>query len=508
MDTSDSGLIDIERFDLEPERKIFHGLSSTTNIESLRNLTTDQKIPYLYEIINEHDMSVRLRASLVEIDETITGWPQLSSAVTSGSGMTTDVARRILLGQLKKSGRFSADAEKIIQDDIHYKEDNYVPAKSNSGTYIQTIHTTHKNLGPLVDKNTIRNIVSDAILAPSGGNIQPWKWISSGNSLIAVLNKERVGPHTDINCWGAILALGCSVENAILSANKYGLNTQLKIHEPKKNEFGAELNLTSENNIGAENIYDKQLVDCIPLRHTNRKYGENESLHPEHKEKLIDAVHSVPGAGIQILEKSEDIAKVGNLIAEGDIIRWLNKFMFHEMVDELRWNKNEAIEKPYGVEVDSLEISPKDKVGLKIVSAWPVVSFVKKIGGKALGDISRKKILGSSALALITMPELASNDFFNGGRAVERFWLTATKYNVAIHPMVTLNYFLMRLTTGSIKCFDQKEIYTLKTLQRRWKEIFNSPDGAAEIFLCRVFYAEPSKEKSHRISLNQILEFA
>jgi hypothetical protein len=51
-------------------------------------------------------MSVRLKASLVEVDETITGWPQLSSAVAAGSGMTTDVARRILLGELKSPGGF------------------------------------------------------------------------------------------------------------------------------------------------------------------------------------------------------------------------------------------------------------------------------------------------------------------------------------------------------------------------------------------------------------------
>jgi hypothetical protein len=95
----------------------------------------------------------------------------------------------------------------------------------------------------------------------------------------------------------------------------------------------------------------------------------------------------------------------------------------------------------------------------------------------------------------------------NGGRAVERFWLMATKYNVAIHPVVALNYFFMRLTTGSTECFDQKEINILKTLRRQWEEVFNSTTSTAEVFLCRVLYAEPVKEKSRRIFVNQILEF-
>lgn len=507
MDTSDSGLIDIERFDLEPERKIFHGLSTTTNIEALRNLSTDEKIPYLYEIINENDMSVRLRASLVEIDETITGWPQLSSAVTYGSGITIDVARRILLGQLSKSGRFSMDVERAIKNDEAEKEEHYKTEKCAKNFSVKSIINKQNCSKSSINPSLIKSIVSDAICAPSGGNNQPWKWISKGNSLVAVLDKKRISTNIDFNNWASILALGCSIENAILSANKFGLNADLKILDTEEKDFAAELVLNKNIEKNSDNIYDAQLADYIKLRQTNRKLSPYKPLLQEHKRHLITSVHSIPRACIKLIENRDEIAKVADIIAEGDVIRFLNKFLYHELMSEIRWDKNEALEKPYGIEIDSLEVSPKDKVGLKIFNSWEVVSLVKKFGGKALGDISRKQILEGSGLALITMPSLNKNNFFNGGRAVERFWLTATKYNVAIHPFTALSYFFMRLKTGLTECFDAKEIQTLKALRKRWEEIFNSTPDAVEIFLCKISYSERSQESSRRLAVSDVLEF-
>jgi ribosomal protein S18 acetylase RimI-like enzyme len=44
MDTSDRGLLDIERFDLEPERPIFHGLIGDVDPARLRGLPSKEKV--------------------------------------------------------------------------------------------------------------------------------------------------------------------------------------------------------------------------------------------------------------------------------------------------------------------------------------------------------------------------------------------------------------------------------------------------------------------------------
>ena len=117
MDTNDNGMIDIERFDLEPKRPIFHGLIEHLDISNIKNaITNEEKLPFVASIIGIETISPRLKTSFTEIGKTITSWPQLASSVALGGGVTCDVSRKILLNQLIISGRFFVNIDKIIKN--------------------------------------------------------------------------------------------------------------------------------------------------------------------------------------------------------------------------------------------------------------------------------------------------------------------------------------------------------------------------------------------------------
>jgi len=117
MDTSDRGMIDIERFDLEPNRSIFHGLLNGVDLSKIKEAKTNkEKLPYVLKILERNMLSDRMKASMVEIGKTISTWPQLASSVVMGGGITCNLARRILLGQHLVSGRYFIDVEEIISN--------------------------------------------------------------------------------------------------------------------------------------------------------------------------------------------------------------------------------------------------------------------------------------------------------------------------------------------------------------------------------------------------------
>lgn len=117
MDTSDRGMMDVERFDLEPDRPILHGLIDHLDIEKVAQLkTNEEKIPYVLAILNVETISKRMKESMREIRKTITTWPQLASSVVLGGGMSADVCRRILLNEFHDSGRYFIDLEELISD--------------------------------------------------------------------------------------------------------------------------------------------------------------------------------------------------------------------------------------------------------------------------------------------------------------------------------------------------------------------------------------------------------
>lgn len=115
MDTSDRGMLDVERFDLEPDRPIFHGRVDGIDSSKLQGLSNEEKIPVILQILGYEELSPRAKSSLLEVKKTISTWPQLATSVILGGAIGADVSRRILLNQFRGSGRFFVDLEGIIK---------------------------------------------------------------------------------------------------------------------------------------------------------------------------------------------------------------------------------------------------------------------------------------------------------------------------------------------------------------------------------------------------------
>ena len=122
MDTNDKGMLDIERFDLEPDRPILHGkvpeleaLELNALHQRLNTLTLEEKVMYLTKIIGFENISEAMLRSLPEMNKRIIGWPQLASAVALGGAMVTDTCRKIITGKKLDSGRIFVDFDQIIQ---------------------------------------------------------------------------------------------------------------------------------------------------------------------------------------------------------------------------------------------------------------------------------------------------------------------------------------------------------------------------------------------------------
>lgn len=116
MDTNDRGMLDIERFDLEPSRPLFHGrLDESISVDVLNNLTTQEKLPLLDAMVNFDGLSKKMKFSLSQLGKTINTWPQLASSVMLGAAMVTDTCRRILLDEIHQSGRYNIDFDELIK---------------------------------------------------------------------------------------------------------------------------------------------------------------------------------------------------------------------------------------------------------------------------------------------------------------------------------------------------------------------------------------------------------
>ncbi len=119
MDTSDRCMVDVERFDLEPDRELLHGLLVGIPLDTVGGLTDIQKLPILTKIVGAETLSAGMRLSIPEIGRTICTWPQLGSDVIQGGAILAYICRSISLDKNITSGRWWFDShERSLQEKV------------------------------------------------------------------------------------------------------------------------------------------------------------------------------------------------------------------------------------------------------------------------------------------------------------------------------------------------------------------------------------------------------
>ena len=129
----DSCLVDVERYDIDPEIEIFNGLLGKLPEEILSSKLTEQdKQKFAAKIVGIEHIPTRALESLFKIGKSLVGRPQLASTVSIGSGIATYIVKKVAIEENWPSGRkllhFDSgflekkDAAKVYESDITRKE--------------------------------------------------------------------------------------------------------------------------------------------------------------------------------------------------------------------------------------------------------------------------------------------------------------------------------------------------------------------------------------------------
>jgi hypothetical protein len=116
-DCGDNGVVDIERYDLDPNTPFFQGRMGDVTYEQLRQLDKFGIGRLITKHVGPQNVTERLQQSLMEMGKTIVSWPQLGGAALLNGAAVAYCVRRILNNQPLEPNRaiVSLD-EKLIPD--------------------------------------------------------------------------------------------------------------------------------------------------------------------------------------------------------------------------------------------------------------------------------------------------------------------------------------------------------------------------------------------------------
>lgn len=506
METNDRCLVDIERFDLEPNRPLLHGLMGDLDPEKLKGLTPEEKITYLMPMVGLQSLSERMKASMIEVQSSISSWPQLASAVTMGAGVAADLSRKILLNESSVSGRFYVDVDELIPEPVSTAPSTsfHRPAPLTRQEILASISGFRVEPKPdLLTNEHKLQLIEACLHAPSGGNCQPWKFYFHAGHLMVFHDAHHSVSMLDYNHYGSYLSIGAVVENARIFGTAHQLLLHCQYFPNAKDKSLVAVIWFEQNTLGnSNNLSLSQLF----ARHTNRLFTERKPLDPSHEAALLELFGSNRLAQLHLEKDLTQMQAMAEILTEAEKLLLLNEQGHQDMFErELRWSQEEAITRRDGIDLATLNMSKAEVIALKVAGSRKVMEWVSKFdGGEAFKKGTKKAIAASSALGFISMPFENEEAYLHGGEWMQRLWITANALGLAFQPVTQFSYLYARAKNKGAGLSD-KEINTLLELRTNLNELLPKLKDREIVFVFRIAYTDKLPIKALRREINDMV---
>ncbi|MGH3897770.1 MAG: Rv1355c family protein [Pseudonocardiaceae bacterium] len=502
MVTSDRGLLDVERFDREPEREPFHGVLAGQRAVDLRGLTTRQKVPYVLRIIDAERMQPRTAASLVEVGQTLSAWPQLASDVALGGAMAANAVRRIALGEFVTSGRYEVDLDVLVRDGAARPAPvvrSWAPEPVSVSASVLPMPAPGDSSLPT--REEVRFVVGCATLAPSGGNAQPWRFACQGATFVGAMDSARTSI-LDIDGRANCLALGAALEAALIGARALGFATQTVVHSAP----GAPRWEVTLQRAGAPAATPE--LALLRERCCNRVSVPSPPIPPEDLAGLVASARSLH---VEIAADPVALGKLGEALAELDRVRLLSPAFHRELFSEIRWTRDEALATRDGIDLASLELGAADLAAFDLIRSAPTTEALGQLGlgrlglGRALGDGSRTAFRNAGAALVIGVRSTDHACLVEAGRDLLRLWLDATARRIGVHPWGSPFFYQHLREAGSTLDAWQRDV--IAHSRRIFAEAVPFEENLTVLLVLRLTTGTRPTARSVRRAVDDVLSF-
>ncbi|TWT89720.1 hypothetical protein Mal64_00990 [Pseudobythopirellula maris] len=356
-----------------------------------------------------------------------------------------------------------------------------------------------------IGSTVLRDIVAAATRAPSAENTQPWRLQWIGDRLRVLHDRSRA-MSSDIDSMLDLTGIGTLIESLVIAASSHGLQAEVEALEGLAS-YG-QLRPVTDLLFEACSDTPDPLTDTLESRCTTRRMDANRPLTPEQQQALLDAAEAFPQVRIDWVE-DEDLRAVARLVGVGNRVRFEHQPFHAEIYENLRFTAEEALCTSDGLDVATLQL-PLGAAGLmRVLRSWPLARIANSLGfSRGVARQASQEVLTSSGVALLSVDAANPECFVEGGRALQRVWLEATRLGLAFHPMASLPVFVAHAKRSCHSTLPPRQRGLITRMLDELHEQFPSLGDRTLQMSFRVGHGVPPARRTLRYSTEQVLQTA
>ena len=276
----------------------------------------------------------------------------------------------------------------------------------------------------------IERILTVARWAPSGDNAQPWRFEQEGDDTVRVtlLSEASHNPYEYRGGEPSFLSLGMLLQSMQIAASAQGRSTGWSL---VRDEVPHQVEVRFAEEAGIE---PDPLLPYLSTRSVDRRPYLPRPLTVREKEALEAALE--PELRVRWFESAKDRWRMARLGARATDIRLRTPETFQVHKRVIDWENRYS---PAGLPAGAIGL---DRATLKVMrwamESWERTQTLNRLTGTSAAAAQLDLLPGmrSAAFFAIAAP-VAGRDIqslIRAGQAIQRFWLTATRWGLAIQP--------------------------------------------------------------------------
>ncbi|MGZ8176309.1 Rv1355c family protein [Williamsia sp. SKLECPSW1] len=412
-ETSDGGVLDVERFDLTPDRPLFHGLLDGLDTE--QTLDPASLIAAAATFLDARSVTSRMGASVLEIGRTLSTWPQLGGDVALGGATCAAALRRLLCGEPLPSGR--------VRIDLDGRLDDIADPLADAPTHTAPVSPPPDPVTEFASLSDLDAIVYAGAHAASAVSLHPWRIATVDSTVVAAVDPGAGGDGDEVTRRRAALALGAVARNMTAAAAARGIPQIAEIGGP---EDAPTVRLT----VGASRTLSPGDRTALPTSILARPAGRLPGDRAALSEEQIALAQSLSSAAarIRVVTDRDRIDRLAVAAGADARVRYLTPRLHAEMLAAAVADTGELTAEALGLPPSAQALLPlfarPDVMGH--LGAWE--------GGRDLGAATAHAVASSSALVVVTAAGWSVVDFIRAGDVARAVWIALTGVGLAVHP--------------------------------------------------------------------------
>jgi molybdopterin/thiamine biosynthesis adenylyltransferase len=350
----------------------------------------------------------------------------------------------------------------------------------------------------------IERILDKARWAPSGDNDQPWRFeIVDDHHLVIHGSDTREWCVYDLDGTSSQIALGALLETLCIAASAEGMRAEpvLRADSPEQSPL-IDVALVPDASVSAH-----PLLPFVRTRVTQRLPLTTRPLSDRQKQALESAVGS--GYRVLWLEGSGARRRMASLLFHNAHIRLTTPEAFEVHRKNIEWgvrfSEDRIPEEALGID------KPTRAIMRWALQSWRRVQFLNRfLAGTWLPRLQMdwRTALGCSAhfVIIAEKPLQGIADYIDGGRAMQRFWLEATRQGLQFQPEMTPVIFSRYVAQSRKFTSIAQEQALAERLAVQLSELLGGEAGPLQrVYMGRVGFGPTPKSRSVRPPLEKLL---